>query len=479
MMESDIKELQKHLTYKTELAWDAIGEQRDEVFQFCEGYKDFLSYSKTERRCASEIRRIAEQKGFVPIEQLKQDNAKLMPGMKVYYMQRNKTIALAVIGKQSLESGFNLIGSHIDSPRLDLKQKPLYEDEGLAFFDTHYYGGIKKYQWVITPLAIYGTIIKADGSKVEISVGDKDSDPVFCITDLLPHLAKSQMDKKMSEGITGEGLNVLVGSMPLDVSEEEKDNIKERVKLAVLQMLQQKYGITEEDFISAEIELVPAFNARDLGFDRSMIISYAQDDRVCAYTSLQALLSLNNPDKTCVALFADKEEIGSVGNTGMESVFLDRFVSELVALDGKYNELMVKRILLNTKALSADVSDGLDPNYAEVEDKRNAAYIGRGVAINKYTGSRGKYGASDAHAEFVGEVRKVFNDSNIVWQASELGKVDEGGGGTIAMFLARYGMDVLDCGVPLLSMHAPLEVSSKADVYMTYKAYKAFYEKVK
>ena len=271
----------------------------------------------------------------------------------------------------------------------------------------------------------------------------------------------------------------MVGSMPIDIPEEERENAKERIKLAVLQMLQQKYGITEEDFISAEIELVPAFNARDLGFDRSMILSYGQDDRVCAYTSLQALLSLSSPEKTCVALFADKEEIGSVGNTGMESFFLDRFISELAALEGKYSELTVKRTLLNTKALSADVSDALDPNYAEVEDRRNAAYIGRGVTVNKYTGSRGKYGASDAHAEFIGEVRKVFNDSGIVWQAGELGKVDEGGGGTIAMFLARYGMDVLDCGVPLLSMHAPLEVSSKVDVYTTYKAYKAFYEKIK
>lgn len=478
-MESDIKNLQKYLAYKPKLAWDVLRDRNDEIFEFCRGYMDFLNRAKTERRCAAEIKYIAEQNGFVPLERLKQDNVKLMPGAKVYFMQRNKTIALAVIGKGPLEDGLNLIGSHIDAPRLDLKQKPLYEDEGLALLDTHYYGGIKKYQWVITPLAIYGTIIKADGSKVEISMGEKESDPIFCITDLLPHLAKSQMEKKMAEGITGEGLNVLVGSMPIDIPEEERENAKERIKLAVLQMLQQKYGITEEDFISAEIELVPAFNARDLGFDRSMILSYGQDDRVCAYTSLQALLSLSSPEKTCVALFADKEEIGSVGNTGMESFFLDRFISELAALEGKYSELTVKRTLLNSKALSADVSDALDPNYAEVEDRRNAAYIGRGVTVNKYTGSRGKYGASDAHAEFIGEVRKVFNDSGIVWQAGELGKVDEGGGGTIAMFLARYGMDVLDCGVPLLSMHAPLEVSSKVDVYTTYKAYKAFYEKIK
>lgn len=360
----------------------------------------------------------------------------------------------------------NIVGSHIDAPRIDLKQFPLYEDSELALLKTHYYGGIKKYQWVALPLALHGVLIKKNGEKVNVVIGEDENDPVFFITDLLPHLAKDQMAKKMDEGITGEGLNVLFGSIPYNERE-----LSDKVKLNVLNILHEKYGMVEEDFTSAEFEIVPAGKAKDVGIDRSMVGGYGQDDRACAFTALKAILSVENPNRTAVALFVDKEEIGSVGNTGMESVFFENMVSELIALSNKnYSELTVKRALANSKVLSADTLAGFDPNYPEVLDKRNSPFIGKGITLVKYTGVRGKGGSNDANSEYLGEIRRLFNDNNIIWQMGELGKVDQGGGGTIAFILARYGMEVVDCGVPLLSVHAPFEIASKADIYIDRKS---------
>lgn len=465
----------KKLSYTNYNAWDKISEEdKKNTFSFCEDYKDFLNKSKTEREFVNETKKLILQNGFVSIDEIINSNEKLKEGMKVYRINRNKSIVLAVIGKESPDSGFNFLGAHIDSPRLDLKPNPLYESDDLAFLKTHYYGGIKKYQWVTIPLALHGLIVKKDGTSIEIEIGEDENDTVFTITDLLPHLAKNQMEKKMSEGITGEGLNILFGSMPYN-----DDKVSEKVKLNILNLLYKKYGIVEEDFQSAEIELVPAVKAKDVGFDRSMVGSYGQDDRVCAYTSLRAILDLKDNNKTSICALMDKEEIGSMGNTGAQSAFLEHFIADICNLStDNYTEFTLRRCISNSKMLSADVNAAFDPNYPDVYDKRNSSYAGRGVVLQKYTGSRGKAGASDASAEFIGEVRKLFNDEEIIWQTAELGKVDQGGGGTIAQYIANMNMDVIDSGVAVLSMHAPFEVTSKVDIYMTYKAYKLFLEKI-
>jgi aspartyl aminopeptidase len=468
----DIDELKDKILFNTNNVWDKIDkEETEEVFQINEDYKEFLDKGKTERESIKEIIKRAEEKGFKSIEEILKENTRLLPGDKIYINNKGKGAALFVIGKNHIEKGMNIIGSHIDSPRLDLKQNPLYEDSDLAFLKTHYYGGVKKYQWVALPLALHGIILKKSGERIDVSIGEDHDEPVFYITDLLPHLAKDQMSKTLSDGISGEGLNILVGSIPFN----DKD-IKDKIKFNILKILYEKYGMIEEDFIAAELELVPAGKARDLGFDRSLVMAYGHDDRVCAYTSLKAILDIEEVDTTAVALFVDKEEIGSVGNTGMEAAFFENGLMEIVnLLEGEYNLSIVKKALSNSKALSADVAAGYDPNYSDVYEKLNTAFMGKGITIVKYTGSRGKGGCNDANSEFVNYVRSIFNKNNIVWQSGELGKVDQGGGGTIAYILARHGMEVLDCGVPVLSMHAPYEVVSKADVYMTYKGYKAFY----
>jgi len=467
------KELQEKLSHKWRNVWENIEEkEREEITSVCEEYKEFLDKGKTERESANEIIRMASNNGYISLDEIIHKNIKVVPGMKIYANNKNKAVAMFVIGKEKLEKGMNIIGSHLDAPRIDLKQFPLYEDSELALLKTHYYGGIKKYQWVTLPLALHGFVIKSNGEKVDVVIGEDENDPVFFITDLLPHLAKDQMTKKMSEGITGEGLNVLIGSIPY----KDKD-LNEKVKLNVLNILNEKYGMKEEDFTTAEFEVVPAGKSRDVGIDRSMVGAYGQDDRVCAFTSLKAILDVETPEKTAVALFVDKEEIGSAGNTSMESKFFENIVSELVALtEERYSELTVKRALANSCVLSADTVAGFDPNYPEVLDKRNSPFIGKGITILKYTGARGKSGSNDANSEYFGKVRKMFNDNDIIWQTGELGKVDQGGGGTIAYILASYGMEVIDCGVCLLSVHGPYEISSKADVYMTYKGYKVFYQ---
>ncbi|NLX62015.1 MAG: aminopeptidase [Tissierellia bacterium] len=466
------KELEDSLTFKWRNAWEVIDEnERKKVFQVNEEYKEFLDKGKTEREAAKEIIRIAEENGFVSLDEIIEKKIKPKAGSKIYANNKDKSVVLFILGEEKLEKGMNIIGSHLDSPRLDLKQFPLYQEEGLALLKTHYYGGIKKYQWVTLPLALHGVVINKDGEKINVVIGEEENDPVFFITDLLPHLAKDQMAKTMAEGITGEGLNVLIGSIPY-----KDDEIKEKVKLNILKILNDKYGITEEDFTTAEFEVVPAGKSRDVGIDRSMVGGYGQDDRVCAFTSLKAILDVEVPKKTAVALFVDKEEIGSLGNTSMESKFFENVVSELINLtEENYSELIVKRALANSQVLSADTVAGFDPNYPEVLDKRNSPYIGKGLVLVKYTGARGKSGSNDANSEYIAKIRKIFNDNNVVWQMGELGKVDQGGGGTIAYILANYGMDVVDCGVCLLSVHAPYEIASKVDVYMAIKGYKAFY----
>ncbi len=458
----------EELLYKKKFIWDKISvEERAQVFELGEDYKSFIDASKTERLSIKEIIRRAEQQGFKPLDEFNE----LKPGDKVYYVNKRKSAVLAVIGKEKIENGMNIVGSHVDSPRIDLKQNPLYEEHGLSLLKTHYYGGIRKYQWVALPLALYGTIVKADGETIDISIGDDEKDPVFYITDLLPHLAKEQNDKKLSEAIEGEALNVIIGSLPAEGKDDEK-----RFKLNVLKILNEKYGMIEEDFQTAEIEIVPAGRSRDVGIDRGMISAYGHDDRVCAYTSLKAIFEIEDNDRTAVALFADKEEVGSMGNTGMHSEFFNNMVGEMILLQGNSDMLSLKRALANSSMLSSDVAAGVDPTYPKVTEIQNAAVMGQGVVMVKYTGSRGKSGANDASAEYIGKIRKIFNESNIMWQSAELGKVDQGGGGTIAYIMANLNMDVVDLGVPVLSMHAPFELVSKTDVYMTYKAYKAFYK---
>jgi len=455
------------------LVWDKLSEKElSSLMTFAEDYKRFMDNSKTEREAVVEIVKYAEKAGFKNLKEYIAADKKLKSGDKVYAVNMDKTVAMFVIGNKPLENGMNIVGSHIDSPRLDLKPNPLYEEIGISLLKTHYYGGIKKYQWVTIPLALHGVIIKKGGEKVNVVIGEDENDPVLYITDLLVHLSADQMDKKLSKAIEGEDLNILFGSIPL--KDEEKGK---KVKMNILRLLNEKYGIEEEDFVTAELEVVPAGKARDVGLDRSMIMAYGHDDRVCAYTSLRAILEVEKPEKTSVVLFVDKEEVGSIGATGMQSRFFENTVAEVMELTGSYSELKLRRALANSRMLSSDVTAAVDPTYQSVNEKYNAAYLGKGIAFAKYTGSRGKSGCNDANAEYVGALRDIFNENGITWQTGELGKVDQGGGGTIAYILAKYDMEVIDCGVPMFSMHAPWEITSKADVYETYRAYKVFLER--
>lgn len=430
--------------------------------KYCENYKKFLDAAKTEREAAAYTIAAAEKKGFVPFKK----DMTLKPGDKVYYLNRGKAVILAVIGKEPVAQGVHIAAAHIDSPRLDLKQHPLYENEENAYFKTHYYGGIKKYQWGAIPLALHGVVVREDGSVVTVTVGEDENDPVFCVTDLLPHLAQDQMNRKATEIIRGEELNILIGSRPF-----RDDEASERVKLAVMEIINEKYGITEDDFISAELEIVPAFKAKDIGFDRSMIGSYGHDDRVCAYTELTAILDMKGvPSKTAVAVLTDKEETGSDGNTGLRSAYLKYFIEDLARCFGAEGRDVIEL----SECLSADVNAAFDPTFPDVTEKRNTAFLNYGVCVTKFTGARGKSGTSDASAEFVGRVRKLLNDNSVIWQTGELGKVDQGGGGTVAAYIANLGVDTIDVGVPVLCMHAPFEVVAKLDVYMAYKAFAAF-----
>lgn len=466
------EDLNDKLGYKRKSSWLNMSPSgKEEIFSFCQSYIDFLNLVKTERETVEWVEEEARKNGFISLDEVIKQKKTIYPGDKIYSINRGKNIILTVMGKEPLEQGVNIIGAHIDSPRIDLKPNPLYEDGELALLKTHYYGGIKKYQWVTTPLALHGVIFKSNGEKVVLNIGEKDDDPKFCICDLLPHLAREQMEKKMANGIDGEALNILFGSIPYN---EEK--LPEKIKINILQLLHQMYGLTEEDFQRAEIEMVPVFKAGDVGLDRSMVGAYGQDDKICAYTALQAILNVQDVNKTAMCLLIDKEEIGSEGNTGMKSPFFENTVAKLCNITSeKYSDIMLKETLFHSQCLSADVTALFDPTYADVEDKRNVPYLGQGIVIMKYGGARGKADSSDANAEFVAEITNLFNENKIVWQSGELGKVDIGGGGTIAMHLTKYGMDVLDVGPGLLSMHAPFEISSKADVYMSYKAYKAFF----
>jgi len=430
---------------------------------FCEGYKQYLNDCKTERECASWTIEKAKRHGFEEY----QEGKKYAPGAKLYVNNRGKAVLLTVLGKKSLETGLRIAAAHLDTPRLDLKQQPLYEDKGLAMAKTHYYGGIKKYQWTTIPLALHGVVVKKDGTVVDIAVGEKEGDPLFCVTDLLPHLASEQSERKLKEGVKGEELNLVIGSRPVML-----DGKAEGFKLAVLKLLHEQYGIDEEDLISAELEAVPAFKACDVGFDRAMIGAYGHDDRVCAYPCTEAIFELNAPEYTAMTVLADKEEIGSEGNTGLNANYLLDFITDLALAQGANPRV----VLRNSKCLSADVDAGFDPTWPNVMDPLNSAYMGNGLVMTKYTGHRGKSGASDANAEFVAWVRRVLDDANVLWQAGQLGKVDEGGGGTLAMFLAKLNIDVLDLGVPLLSMHAPMELAAKTDIAMMHKACDAFFK---
>ena len=446
--------------------YDAV--EVSKVFEMGEDYKKFLSVSKTERECNKEIIRRAEEKGFHNIVDYIENGKALKPGDKIYADNRGKAVALFIIGKDSITKGMNILGAHIDSPRLDLKANPLYEDTDFAYLDTHYYGGIKKYQWTTIPLALHGVIVKKDGTKIDVNIGESDDDPVFCITDLLPHLAGEQMKKNASNLIEGEALDVLVGNMPL------KGEDKETVKSNVLSILKEKYDIGEDDFLSSEIEVVPAGCARDMGLDKSMVLAYGQDDRSCAYSSLIAFLDAEATDKTLSCILVDKEEIGSVGATGMRSMFYENTVAEICRLEGEDSLVALRRAFSNSKMLSSDVNAAYDPLYASVMDKRNSSYLSRGLVFCKYTGARGKSGSNDADAEFIAELRNVLDSENVSYQLSELGKVDAGGGGTIAYILANYDVKVIDGGVAVLNMHAPYEVTSKVDIYEAYRGYLAF-----
>ena len=449
-------------------AWEFEKNNLEEVMNYSDEYMKFLDNGKTERTSCREIVRLAKEKGYISIEEAIEKGS-IKPNDKIYAVNKDKSVALFVIGQNELQKGMKIVGGHIDVPRIDLKPNPLYEEANLGFFKTHYYGGIKKYQWATIPLAIHGLVILNDGTKVDICIGEDENEPVFCVTDLLPHLSKDQNQKSLAEGIEGEKLNLLMGNMPL--YGEEKESIEKNI----LKILNEKYNMVEEDFLSAEIEIVPSGKARHLGLDKSMILSYGHDDRVCSYAGVKAILDTENPLYTCVALCVDKEEVGSNGNTGMHSRFFENTVCELISLEGDYSDLKLRRSMANTKVLSADVSAGYDPNYPEAYEKRNSAYMGHGLVLSKYTGSRGKSGCNDANAEFMAEVRRIFNQADVIWQTAELGKVDQGGGGTIAYILANCGAEVIDCGVGVLSMHSPYEVVSKVDIYEMYKGYKAFF----
>lgn len=439
-----------------------------EVNALADSYRTFLDQGKTERECIVQAVAAAQEKGYQNLTDLVKAGKTLTAGDKVYYVHMDKSIALFNIGKEDIEDGLNILGAHIDSPRIDVKQNPQYEDSNLLFWDTHYYGGIKKYQWVAMPLAIHGVVVKKDGSKVHIAIGEKESDPVFCITDLLPHLGQEQMQKNAAKVIEGEALDLLIGSQPV------KGELKDGVTQFINEIFEKDYGFVEEDLMSAELEIVPAGKAREMGFDRSMIMAYGQDDRVCAYTSLVAMLEVDQVERTTCCLLVDKEEIGSMGATGMQSRFFENAVAEVLALMGKDSSLAVRRTLENSRMLSSDVSAGYDPLYASAFEKKNASFLGMGVVFNKFTGSRGKSGSNDANAEYMGFIRRIMDDNQVTFQTAELGRVDLGGGGTIAYIMALYGMNVIDCGVAVLSMHAPWEVTSKADIYEAKKCYVAF-----
>lgn len=454
---------------KNKNAWLKFDQEgRERIFDFCEGYKSYMSLCKTERESVIEAQRLAEEKGYKDLNTIIKNGEALKAGDKVYLNNKDKSLVLFLIGNSPLESGMRIIGSHVDSPRLDLKQHTLYEDGEMALMDTHYYGGIKKYQWIALPLSIHGVVIKKDGTKIDVVIGEDDNDPVVGISDLLVHLSGEQLQKKANEVIHGEDLNVLVGNIPL----EGKDN--DAVKANILRLLKEKYDFEEEDFISAEIEVVPAGKARDLGLDRSMVMAYGQDDRICAYTSLMALLDLDSVEKTSVVLLVDKEEVGSQGATGMQSRFFENAVAEVMDRLGDYSDLKLRRALANSCMLSADVTAAFDPNYASAYERKNTAYFGQGLVFSKYTGARGKSGCNDANPEFIAWLRNIMDKNDISYQTAELGKVDQGGGGTIAYILAEYNMEVIDCGVALQNMHAPWEVSSKVDIYETMRGYKTF-----
>lgn len=464
--------LKEKLCYEPKNAWEHSENEIRKAYDLCENYKEFLDKGKTEREFAAYVEKELLKNGFENIQDLFKKGKKLQKGAKVYYINKHKAVTFAVIGEKPIVEGINIVGAHIDSPRIDIKQNPLYEDSGLVLLKTHYYGGIKKYQWVAIPFSLHGVIVKGDGTKIEVCIGEDDNDPVFTITDLLPHLAQDQMQKKAVEVIKGEGLNLLVGSRPYN-----DKKIKDKIKLNILKLLNDKYGIVEEDFLSAELEVVPAFKAKDVGLDRSMIGAYGQDDRVCAFTCVKAMLELKNLEKTALCVLSDKEEIGSTGNTGAQSDFLKNFISKLLYMtNANYSDVLLNECFENSHMLSADVNPGVDPTYSDVYEKKNASFMGNGVVVQKYTGSRGKYDASDANAEYLGLIRKLFNEKGIIWHTAELGKVDQGGGGTIAQYIANKGVEVVDCGVPILSMHAPLEITSKIDVYMCYKSMKVFLE---
>ncbi|MDY3249458.1 MAG: aminopeptidase [Candidatus Choladocola sp.] len=459
---------------KKENSWKTYtAEQLQELNGLADRYKAFLDAGKTERECVKEAVRLARAQGYRSLEEVKQSKEQLKAGDKVYAVCMNKMVALFLIGTEPMNEGMRILGAHIDSPRLDLKQNPLYEDTELAYLDTHYYGGVKKYQWVTIPLAIHGVVAKKDGTVTEICIGEKEEDPVVFVSDLLIHLAGEQMEKKARVVIEGESLDILIGSRPLaEVGEEEKQ--KEAVKENILSILREQYQIEEDDFLSAELEIVPADRARDCGLDRSMVMAYGQDDRVCAYTSLEAQLSVDVQPYTCCCLLVDKEEIGSVGATGMQSRFFENTVAELMNCAGQYSELELRRCLSGSRMLSSDVSAAYDPLYASFFEKKNSAYFGKGLVFNKYTGSRGKNGSNDANAEYMAAIRSMMDKHHVAFQTAELGKVDVGGGGTIAYISALYGMNVIDSGVAVLNMHAPMEVTSKADLYEAWKGYRAF-----
>ncbi|MBX7301352.1 aminopeptidase [Clostridium chauvoei] len=456
---------------KSKNAWLKYNsEEKKQIFEFCTGYIDYMSVCKTERECVLTAIDMVEAMGYRDLEEVIAKGEALKAGDKVFMNNKDKSLAIFLIGKEPIEKGMRILGSHVDSPRLDLKQNPLYEDSELAMLDTHYYGGVKKYQWVTLPLAIHGVVVKKDGSKIDIVIGEDDKDPVIGVSDLLIHLAGDQLQKKGSNVIEGEDLNILVGNMPL-----EGEN-KDAVKANILKLIKEKYDFEEEDFLSAELEVVPAGRDREFGLDRSMVMAYGQDDRICAYTSLMALLEVEEADYTSVVLLVDKEEVGSNGATGMHSKFFENVVAEIMDRTGEYSELKLRRALANSKMLSADVTAAYDPNYPSVLEKKNSSYFGRGLVFSKYTGARGKSGCNDANAEFMAWLRKVMDNNNVSFQTAELGKVDQGGGGTIAYILAQYNMEVIDCGVALQNMHAPWEVSSKVDIYETKNGYKAFLE---
>ncbi len=457
-MSDAVKELKEKLFYEKKNGLLKVDDSViDSMQSYCEGYKAYLDAGKTEREAVTTAIRLAEEKGFAPFVIGKQYNA----GDKVYFNNRGKTVAFAVIGKEAADKGVNITAAHVDSPRLDLKPNPLYEELELALFKTHYYGGIKKYQWTALPLALHGVFAKKDGTVVEVNIGEDDADPKFVINDLLPHLAREQSKRTLADGIRGEELNVLIGSMPF-----KSDEGSELVKLNILKILNEKYGITEEDFLSAELELVPAAKACDIGFDRSLVGAYGQDDRVCAYPALTAILDIDAPNKTAIAILTDKEEIGSMGNTGLQSDFLNHVIHDICVMQG-CDETVAKR---NSKCLSADVNAGTDPTFQDVMERRNASFLNYGVVVTKYTGGGGKGSTSDASAEYVAEIRAMLDNADIIWQTGELGKIDAGGGGTVAMYVANLGIDVIDLGVPVLSMHAPYETTAKLDVYMCYRA---------